>query len=205
MWQKELENYDWILIEFQFTCSESKHFLFISFIVLSVHSHRQLHVAFVFFLISREVLFIFLLSNNFLETSFAFERDPVEVKIIYASYSWVSNAKWIYVWANVNMDELGINRGFSPHFSPSRNLGLSENQQQQLYIHLPNHGFRIIRIDEVPDVRMIVSNLVGSMSSSGGAKPNPQYYALRLRHIISKEILWLPLSKFYQTSLSISS
>lgn len=93
------------------------------------------------------------------------------------------------------MDELGINRGFSPHFSPSRNLSLTENQQQ-LYIHLPNHGFRIIRIDEVPDVRTIVNNLVGSMSSSSGAKPNPQFYALRLRHIISKEILWLPLSKF---------
>lgn len=98
------------------------------------------------------------------------------------------------------MDELGINRGFSPHFSPSRNLGTSENQQQ-LYIHLPNHGFRITRIDEVPDVKTIVNNLVSSMSSSGGAKPNPQYYALRLRHIISKEILWLPLSKFYQNSL----
>lgn len=32
-------------------------------------------------------------------------------------------------------------------------------------------------------------------SSAGGTKPNPQFYALRLRHIISKEILWLPLSK----------
>lgn len=94
------------------------------------------------------------------------------------------------------MDELGINRGFSPHFSPSRNLSGAESQQQQLYIHLPNHGFRIIRIDEAADVRTIVNNLVGSMSSSGGAKPNPLYYALRLRHIISKEILWLPLSKF---------
>lgn len=101
------------------------------------------------------------------------------------------------------MDELGINRGFSPHFSPSRNLGIAENQQQ-LYIHLPNHGFRIIRIDEVADVRTIVNSLVGSMSSSGGVKANPQYYALRLRHIISKEILWLPLSEFYQIPLSIS-
>lgn len=95
------------------------------------------------------------------------------------------------------MDELGINRGFSPHFSPSRNLSGAESQQQQLYIHLPNHGFRIIRIDEAADVRTIVNNLVGSMSNPGAnAKPNPLFYALRLRHIISKEILWLPLSKF---------
>lgn len=96
------------------------------------------------------------------------------------------------------MDELSINRGFSPHFSPSRNLSGSENQQQQLYIHLPNHGFRMIRIDEVVDVRSIVNNLVGSMSSAVGVKANPHYYALRLRHMVSKEILWLPLSEFYQ-------
>lgn len=94
------------------------------------------------------------------------------------------------------MDELNVNRGFSPHFSPSRNLSNAENQQQ-LYIHLPNHGFRMIRIDEAADVRSIVRNLVGSMSSPIGVKPNCHYYALRLRHIISKEILWLPSSEFY--------
>lgn len=44
------------------------------------------------------------------------------------------------------MDELGINRGFSPHFSPSRNLSCSENHAQ-LYINFPNHGFRMVRID----------------------------------------------------------
>ena len=97
------------------------------------------------------------------------------------------------------MDELGINRGFSPHFSPSRNLSTCENQQQ-LYIHLPNHGFRMIRIDEAADVRAIVNSLVGSMSTSGGTKPNPQFYALRLRHMISKEILWLPLSECFDIS-----
>ncbi|CRK93832.1 CLUMA_CG007359, isoform A [Clunio marinus] len=89
------------------------------------------------------------------------------------------------------MDELGVSRGFSPHFSPSRNLSSIENQQQ-LYIHLPNHGFRMIKIDEVADVKTIVSLLVGSMSTGGGAKANPQYYALRLRHMVTKEIVWLP-------------
>lgn len=92
------------------------------------------------------------------------------------------------------MDELGVNRGFSPHFSPSRNLSTSENQQQ-LYIHLPNHGFRMIRIDEAADVRTIVYSLVNSMSGPTTAKANPQFYSLRLRHMVSKEILWLPLSK----------
>lgn len=103
-------------------------------------------------------------------------------------------------WEDEMMDELSVNRGFSPHFSPSRNLSV-DNQQQQLYIHLPNHGFRMIRIDEATDVRSIVSNLVGSMSSPIGVKPNCYYYALRLRHIISKEILWLPSSEFLSFSL----
>jgi hypothetical protein len=93
------------------------------------------------------------------------------------------------------MDELGVRVGFSPHFSPSRNLGTTEHQQQ-LYIHLPNHGFRILKCDEnAIDVKNIIHNLVSSMSSSNGAKPNPNYYALRLRHMISKEILWLPQSE----------
>jgi focal adhesion kinase 1 len=96
-----------------------------------------------------------------------------------------------------SMDELGVNRGFSPHFSPSRNLTNMEfQQQQQLYIHLPNHGFRMIRIDEAADVRNIVESLVGSMSHASGVKPNAQFYSLRLRHSITREVLWLPQSKF---------
>lgn len=100
------------------------------------------------------------------------------------------------------MDELSINRGFSPHFSPSRNLvaaNSNESQSQKsLYIHLPNHGFRMVRVDDSnSDVRQIISNLVGSMTSPVGVKPCTNYYALRLRHIVSKEILWLPLSKLH--------
>ena len=96
------------------------------------------------------------------------------------------------------MDELGINRGFSPHFSPSRNNSVENApSQKSLYIHLPNHGFRIIRIDdETSDVKHIISNLVNSMTSPVGVKPCTHYYALRLRHIVSKEILWLPISEF---------
>jgi focal adhesion kinase 1 len=96
------------------------------------------------------------------------------------------------------MDELSVNRGFSPHFSPSRNNSVENaSSQKSLYIHLPNHGFRIIRIDEASDVKQIISNLVGSMMTSPvGVKPCTHYYALRLRHIVSKEILWLPLSEY---------
>lgn len=96
------------------------------------------------------------------------------------------------------MDELGVNRGFSPNFSPSRNMtsSVQDQQQKSLYIHLPNHGFRMIKIEEAGDVRQIISILVGSMTSTSGTKPNPQFYSLRLRHIISKEILWMPLSEF---------
>ncbi|KAG5675981.1 hypothetical protein PVAND_005837 [Polypedilum vanderplanki] len=97
------------------------------------------------------------------------------------------------------MDELSVNsRHFSPNFSPSRNLvgNNSENQtQKSLYIHLVNHGFRMVRVDDSnSDVRQIISNVVGSMTSPVGVKPCTQFYALRLRHIVSKEILWLPLS-----------
>lgn len=103
------------------------------------------------------------------------------------------------------MDELSVNRGFSPHFSPSRNNSLdnaSSTTQKSLYIHLPNHGFRVIRIDEAAsDVRQIISNLVGSMTSPVGVKPCTNYYALRLRHIVSKEILWLPISESSSSSL----
>lgn len=143
---------------------------------------------------------------SFLRTFRNFFRFEIQLKRnrFYASYSWASNSLWIYAWEDTMMDELSVNRGFSPHFSPSRNLSNSENQQQQLYIHLPNHGFRMIRIDEAADVRSIVSNLVGSMSSPIGVKPNCHYYALRLRHIISKEILWLPSSKSFYLSLFIN-
>lgn len=96
------------------------------------------------------------------------------------------------------MDELSVNRGFSPHFSPSRNNSVENaSSQKSLYIHLPNHGFRIIRIDEASDVKQIINNLVGSMTSPVGVKPCTHYYALRLRHIVSKEILWLPLSEYF--------
>ncbi|CAO1301357.1 unnamed protein product [Diamesa serratosioi] len=42
----------------------------------------------------------------------------------------------------------------------------------------------------------LTSILVGSMTSTSGTKPNPLFYSLRLRHIVSKEILWMPLSEF---------
>jgi hypothetical protein len=100
------------------------------------------------------------------------------------------------------MEELGF-PNFSPNFSPnfnlSRNLNTSDSQYQ-LYIHLPNHGFRVVKIDETAaDVSSIVNCLVSSMSGSSGTKPNCKYYSLRLRHMISKEIIWIPTSEYIIT------
>lgn len=56
-----------------------------------------------------------------------------------------------------------------------------------LHVHLPNHGFRMIRFDEAFDVRQIINLIVNSMSQN--QKTNVQYYALRLRHILTREVI----------------
>ncbi|XP_037032319.1 focal adhesion kinase 1 isoform X2 [Bradysia coprophila] len=89
---------------------------------------------------------------------------------------------------NNKMADLNITRGHSPHFSPSRNN--SQSETQTLHVHLPNHGFRMLRFDEASDVRQIINLIVNSMAP--GQKTNPQSYALRLRHMLTKEILWMP-------------
>ncbi|XP_021705005.1 focal adhesion kinase 1 isoform X2 [Aedes aegypti] len=88
-----------------------------------------------------------------------------------------------------NMVDLNIPRGHSPHFSPSRQT-TQTGDTQTLHVYLPNHGFRMIRFDEASDVRQIINLIVNSMSP--GHKTNPQSYALRLRHVLTKEVLWMP-------------
>lgn len=44
----------------------------------------------------------------------------------------------------------------------------------------------MIRFDEASDVRQIINLIVSSMSPS--QKTNPQSYALRLRHMLTKEV-----------------
>ncbi|XP_062559415.1 uncharacterized protein LOC134224153 [Armigeres subalbatus] len=88
-----------------------------------------------------------------------------------------------------NMVDLNIPRGHSPHFSPSRQT-TQTGDTQTLHVYLPNHGFRMIRFDEASDVRQIINLIVNSMSP--GHKTNPQSYALRLRHMLTKEVLWMP-------------
>lgn len=44
----------------------------------------------------------------------------------------------------------------------------------------------MIRFDEASDVRQIINLIVNSMSP--GQKTNPQNYALRLRHMLTKEV-----------------
>lgn len=104
------------------------------------------------------------------------------------------------------MADLNISRGHSPHFSPSRNnckfvtvnalwqlslrkcllIFLAQSETQTLHVHLPNHGFRMLRFDEASDVRQIINLIVNSMAP--GQKTNPQSYALRLRHMLTKEV-----------------
>ncbi|XP_049288895.1 uncharacterized protein LOC125766872 isoform X3 [Anopheles funestus] len=88
-----------------------------------------------------------------------------------------------------NMVDLNVPRGHSPHFSPSRQT-TQTGDTQTLHVYLPNHGFRMIRFDEASDVRQIINIIVGWLSP--GQKPNPQSYALRLRHMLTKEVLWMP-------------
>ncbi|EAA05272.4 AGAP011118-PA, partial [Anopheles gambiae str. PEST] len=73
---------------------------------------------------------------------------------------------------------------------PPPRLRAQTGDTQTLHVYLPNHGFRMIRFDEASDVRQIINLIVGWMSP--GQKPNPQSYALRLRHMLTKEVLWMP-------------
>lgn len=116
------------------------------------------------------------------------------------------------------MNDINIARGHSPNFSPSRSNGNSisfssnyENTNynftfvnvmffvcvsftyfaaqldvQTLHVYLPNHGFKTIRFDEASNVRQVINLIIGSMSP--GQSPNPQSYALRLRHILTREV-----------------
>lgn len=89
------------------------------------------------------------------------------------------------------MDE----RSFSPNFSPSRFSPTQAENLHQLCVHLPNKGFKILslKLDET-DVKYVIESLC--LSSGNLGKVNPQFYALRLRHIITKEIIWLSLGEF---------
>lgn len=82
-------------------------------------------------------------------------------------------------------------------------LFLAQLDVQTLHVHLPNHGFRTIRFDEASDVRQVINLIVGSMSP--GQSPNPQSYALRLRHILTREVCIkrLTLQFYFETFLFI--
>lgn len=68
----------------------------------------------------------------------------------------------------------------------------AQSDIQTLHVHLPNHhhGFRMIRFDEASDVRQIINLVVSSMSPN--QKTDAQCYALRLRHMLTREVsnLW---------------
>lgn len=62
----------------------------------------------------------------------------------------------------------------------------AQSDIQTLHVHLPNHGFQMIRFDEASDVRQIVNLVVSSMSPN--QRIDAQCYALRLRHMLTREV-----------------
>jgi hypothetical protein len=70
---------------------------------------------------------------------------------------------------------------------------LAETMQlASLQISLPNKGFRILNIKLNDTVESLIDNLVGN---SNGMR----YYGLRLRHMNTKEIIWLAMREFDMT------
>lgn len=85
------------------------------------------------------------------------------------------------------MADLNMIRGHSPHFSPSRSNLQSDGPELQ--VHLLNNGFRMIRFGIGTDVRQILSSILTSIAPD--QRINPIYYALRLRHTLTQEVVWL--------------
>lgn len=79
-----------------------------------------------------------------------------------------------------------------------------QNDGPELQIHLPNNGFRMIRFNESSDVRHILNSIL--MSIAPDQKINPLCYALRLRHTLTQEIIWLsPDTTMMQVMAHISN
>lgn len=64
-----------------------------------------------------------------------------------------------------------------------------QNDGPELQVHLLNNGFRMIKFTEASDVRQILTSIL--LSISPDQRINPMYYALRLRHTLTQEIIWL--------------
>lgn len=59
-----------------------------------------------------------------------------------------------------------------------------------MHVYLPNNGFRTIIYNETADdVRKIIERILQKITS--GQKVNSQSYALRLRNVITKEVVWI--------------
>ncbi|XP_055839367.1 focal adhesion kinase 1-like [Episyrphus balteatus] len=63
-------------------------------------------------------------------------------------------------------------------------------QMDTLHVYLPNNILRTIKFNElVDDVRRIIEKIV--LNIIPGQKANSQSYALRLRNVITKEVVWI--------------
>ena len=81
--------------------------------------------------------------------------------------------------------------GFYQIGSFHQSLSSDSFESQALHVHLPNQAFRVVRLEDAPDVRQIINGIVGSMSH--GQKTNSHRYGLRLRHVLTKETQWMRL------------
>jgi hypothetical protein len=75
------------------------------------------------------------------------------------------------------------------HSSQSNSIADTMLQLASLQISLPNKGFRILNIKLNDTVENLIDNLVGNANGM-------RYYGLRLRHINTKEVIWLAMRKF---------
>ncbi|XP_055918541.1 focal adhesion kinase 1 [Eupeodes corollae] len=85
------------------------------------------------------------------------------------------------------MSESNVSRCHPLHFSSAQQ---NSGKIDTLHVYLPNNGFRTIKFNEqVDNVRKIIESIVQNIVP--GHKANSQSYALRLRNVITKEVVWI--------------
>lgn len=67
------------------------------------------------------------------------------------------------------------------------NFFTAQLDDRLLTINLPNLGFYIITFDDLTDVRQIINVVLNQLSQ--GQPVNRHFYALRLKHMLTKEVI----------------
>lgn len=131
---------------------------------------------------------------------------PPEAQYRRHTHTPVSGHNYIRNFDKDICDKMGDSkgsRGQTPNFSPSlniRKLLLSNNLMKKniiyfifcfasahLTVHLPNQGFCTMSYDDTTDVRQIIDIVLDQVSQ--GQPINRQFYSLRLKHMLTKEVI----------------